>query len=94
MPKVIAVAKVEDAARWEEGFKTHGDLFRSQTVNSTIRYGTTDANEIAIIFEPENLETYLEVMGSPATAEAMAFDGIDRESVRLFVIDGEFDPSG
>ena len=29
MPKVVVTAQVEDAAKWEEEFRTHGDLFRS-----------------------------------------------------------------
>ena len=31
MPKVVITAQVEDAVKWEEGFRTHGELFRSQT---------------------------------------------------------------
>ena len=26
MPKVIVTAQVEDSAKWEKGFRTHGDL--------------------------------------------------------------------
>jgi hypothetical protein len=29
MPKVILTAQVEDAAKWEAGFRTHGDVFRA-----------------------------------------------------------------
>ncbi len=94
MPKVIAVAQVEDAAKWEEGFRTHAALFASQTVNRPIRYTVTEENQIVICFEPDDLETYLEVMASPATAEAMAFDGVLRETVKVHVLDKEFDPTG
>ena len=94
MPKVIVVAQVEDAAKWEEGFRTHSDLFRRQTTNKPIRYSVTDGKQVVICFEPDNLETYLEVMNSPATAEAMAFDGVMRETVKIHVLDKEFDPTG
>jgi hypothetical protein len=30
MPRVIITAQVEDAANWEQGFRTHGELFRSE----------------------------------------------------------------
>ena len=93
MPKVLAFAEVEDAGRWEEGFKTHGDLFRSQTINTPIQYGTSDDNKVAIIFEPDNLETFFNILESPATAEAMAFDGVKRETAKFFVIDKGYDPN-
>ena len=94
MPKVIAVAQVEDAAKWEEGFRTHAELFRSQTINTPIRFAVTDDNQIVVCFEPDDVETYLEIMDSPAIAEAMAFDGVMRETVKLFVLDKEFDVTG
>ncbi len=28
MPKVIVTAQVEDPVKWEEGFRTHGELLR------------------------------------------------------------------
>ena len=43
MAKVIVTAEVEDAAKWEEGFRTHGDLFRSQTTTK-LDYGITEGN--------------------------------------------------
>ncbi len=39
MPKVVVTAQVEDPAKWEEGFGTHGDLFRSQTITRPINGG-------------------------------------------------------
>lgn len=92
MPKVIVTAQVEDAANWEQGFRTHGDLFRSQTVNHAIHFAATGENEVAIYLEADDLDKYLEIMDSPATAEAMAFDGVKRETVKIFVLDKEFTP--
>ena len=90
MPKVIAIAEVEDLAKWEEGFRTHADLFQSQTITKPISFGTTDGNRTVICFEPEDLDTYLKILDSPATAEAMAFDGVKRETVKIVVLDKEF----
>ncbi len=92
MPKVIAIAEVEDAARWEEGFRTHGELFRSQSVNTPVRFTVVGENKVVICFEPEDLDTYLKILDSPATAEAMDYDGIYRETVKIHVLDREFDP--
>ncbi len=37
--------------------------------------------------EPENLDTFKQTMESKATIEAMAFDGVKRETVKTFVLD-------
>ena len=87
MPKVIATAEVEDIEKWEEGFATHGDLFKAQTVASPVSYLTDpESNQIIICFEPENLETFFEILEKPEAAEAMAHDGVIRETVKFFVL--------
>ncbi len=40
MPRVVVTAQVEELVKWEEGFRTHGDLFRSQTVSGPIGIAT------------------------------------------------------
>ena len=89
MAKVIATIQVEDANKWEQGFQTHGDLFRSQTANRAISY-SVQGNEVTILFEPDDLDTYLKILDSEATHEAMALDGVKRETVKIAVLDKEF----
>ena len=81
MPKVVVTAQVEDSVKWEEGFRTHGDLFRSETVTTPISFAINVANEVAVSFEPANLDTFMKGMASQATADAMAVDGVKRETV-------------
>ena len=89
MAKIIITAKVEDAAKWEEGFRTHGDLLRSMT--STVSYFTISAdNELTIYADVDYVDKYFEVLDSPATEEAMAFDGVLRDTVKVSVLDKEF----
>jgi hypothetical protein len=89
MAKIIITAKVEDAAKWEEGYRTHGDLLRSMT--STVSYFTISAdNELTIYADVDDVDKYFEVMDSPATEEAMAFDGVLRDTVKVSVLDKEF----
>ncbi len=89
MAKVIITAQVEDAAKWEEGFRTHGELLRSMT--STVTYFTISKdNELTLYAEPTDVDKFLEVMESPATEEAMAFDGVKRDTVKVSVLDKEF----
>ena len=93
MPRVIVTAEVEDLAKWEDGFRTHGELFREQTINKPISFATTGKNQVVVFFEPDDLDTYLQVLDSAATAEAMKSDGVKRETVKAIVLDKEFDPS-
>ena len=90
MPRVVVTSQVEDPVKWEKGFRTHGDLFRSQTVSVPITFGIVEGNQVAVCFEPKNLDTYMKILDSPATAEAMAFDGVKRETVKVYVLDKEF----
>ncbi len=92
MPKVIATAQVEDAAKFEQGFRTHGELFKNMTINKPIHFNVTPQNEVVISFEPDDLDKYMEVMDSRATEEAMEFDGVKRDTVKIVPLDKEFDP--
>ena len=89
MAKVIITAQVEDPTKWEEGFRSHADLFRSQSVSKPVHFGIDSGNNVAIIMEPEDLDLFLQILDSPATAEAMAYDGVKRETVKVFVLDKE-----
>ena len=86
MPKVVVTAEVNNLDTWEKGFRTHGDLFKQMAVSS-MEYAMGDGNRIAVCGDTANLEAYMNVLNSPATAEAMAFDGVKRETVRVFVLD-------
>ena len=89
MARVIFTAQVEDSAKWEKGYRTHGELLKSMTM-AMAYFTTTQDNEVAIYVEPEDLAKFFEVLKSPATAEAMAFDGVKRETVKVYVLDKEF----
>lgn len=89
MAKVIITAKVESAKKWEKGFRTHGKLLKSMT--STATYFTISKdNELTLYAEPADLDKYFEVLESPATKEAMEYDGVKRDSVKIAVLDKEF----
>ncbi len=89
MPKVIITAQVEDSKKWEEGFRTHGELLKSMSMSVTY-FTTTGDNEVVLYSEPEDLDKFMKVMDSPDTAEAMTLDGVKRDTVRVFVLDKEF----
>ena len=90
MPRVVVTTQVEDLVKWEEGFRTHADLFRSYTVSEPIGISTNEGNEVAVLFEPDDLDTFFGMLDSQATANAMAYDGVKRETVKVYVFDKEF----
>ena len=88
---LIAVrAKVEDVEAWRQGFKTHGDLFKSQGV-SVAYMGATDENSVVGVFDTNDVDAFMRIFNDPATAEAMANDKITG-GVELFVLDETFSP--
>jgi hypothetical protein len=50
-----------------------------------------DSKRIAVYTEPVNMEQFMAVLESQATADAMEFDGIDRDTVNVFVLDDRFE---
>jgi hypothetical protein len=89
MPRVIITAQVEDAAQWERGFRTHGELLGSMSQSATY-FAATGDNEVALYSEPDDLDKYMEVLESQDTVDAMALDGVKRDTVKVFVLDKEF----
>ena len=89
MTKIIVTAQVEDAAKWEEGYRTHGDLLKSMT--SEVSFFTISKdNEVTLYADVDDVDKYFEVLESPATEEAMANDGVKPDTVKVAVLDKEF----
>ena len=88
MSRAIVTAQVEDSAKWENDFRSHAGLFRSYTATA-IQFSATDDNEIAILWEVADTDKFLEQLDSPETAAAMAQDGVNQESVKVYVLDKE-----
>lgn len=88
MAKLVVVAQCKDPVKWEEQFRTHGDLFRSQTVTKPISYGI-DGNQVTVCFDPDDFDACMRLMDSPATGDAMTNDGVLRDTVQMIVLDHE-----
>ena len=91
MAKVIITAEVEDLVAWEKAFRSHGDLFKRQTVKKPISISTNEGNEVALIFRPKNLEIFMKILETEGPT-AMANDGVKQETVKIFVLDKKFKP--
>ena len=87
MATILITAEVENTEEWNHAFRTHGDLFRQQTI-SRVDIGTTDDNHVAVLCHVSDPDAFFEVLDSPATAQAMGNDGVKRETVKVFVLDG------
>ncbi len=88
MFRAIVTAQVEDSANWEIGFRSHAAIFNEYTATA-IHFAATNDNEVAILWEVADLDTFLGQLAAPETAEAMAQDGVNRESVKVYVLDKE-----
>lgn len=89
MPRIIVTAEVEDPTAWEQGFRTHGDLFRAQTC-SQMEY-SINGNEVAVLASPKDFDAFMTLFDAPDTAKAMEFDGVKRETVKVYVVDHVWD---
>ena len=90
MTTVVITARVDDSAKWEQGFQTHKELFGEYTATA-ISYKTTNENEVAILWQVDDVDKFLALIDTPATAEAMSFDGVQTDTVSIFVLDKELD---
>ncbi|MFY9718479.1 MAG: hypothetical protein WAK16_02440 [Candidatus Cybelea sp.] len=91
MAKILVIAKCKDQAKWEEGFRTHADFFRtSYGISKPVSYGIGEDGYIATCFETNDLARFTSQIASPETAAAMEGDGLLRDTVRVFVLDKEF----
>jgi len=91
MPKIVAAIQVEDLRKWEEGFRTHGELFRRQTINGRYDYTMIeDGNHVVLCADVDDLDTFFKVLESQDAEDAKDLDGVHRETIRFFVLDKQF----
>ena len=86
MARVLVVAQCQDAKKWEQGFVTHAELFRSMGATAPVNYGQ-EGNWVAVMLDVKDVDTYNRILSAKATADAMAVDGVLRETVKMFVLD-------
>ena len=89
MPKILVTAQIDDPEAWEKGFRTHEDLFRRQTVK-TIEY-SINGNQVAVCADPADFDAFMELFEAADTKEAMEYDGVQRDTVQVFIMDNVWD---
>ena len=80
----IGVARPQDESKFPKRGATREFITR-HAMHYAIK-----GNEISVFADTENLDAFMRVMESQATADAMAFDGVKRETVKIVVFDKEF----
>ncbi len=88
MPRVVLTAQVEDSVAWEKAYRSHGDLFR-QLWNGpvpTAHFAATEENEVVMHMEVDDLDEYFRMLERPEIADAMANDGVKRDTVKVYVL--------
>jgi len=90
MTKIVVIAKCKDQTKWEAGFRTHGDLFRTAYgVTTPVSYGMGEDDYVGTCFDTSDLAKAMSAISSPETAKAMESDGLLRDTVQVFVFDKE-----
>lgn len=90
MAKILVTAKCEDQAKWEAGFRSHAEFFKTAYgISKPVSYGLAEDNYVGTCFETSDVEKFMSAIALPETAEAMEGDGLFYDTVRVFVLDKE-----
>jgi hypothetical protein len=92
MSGVVVTAHIKDSAKWEKGFRAHGELFRRNNI-SLIHYTITKSNDVVMYSETDDVDAYLNFVRSPDVVRAMADDGVEGDTVKVFALEKELKPS-
>ena len=90
MARLVMVGEVEDAARWEERFRSHRDLFSRiypELGMNAIHFATTEEDRFVLYSEVDDLDAYFASLDSDEIKAAMANDGVKRDTVQVLVLD-------
>jgi hypothetical protein len=89
MPRIVLTATVDDPVEWEKRYLSHGEVFRKVWPEPMpdVHYTVTDERVIAMCMDVNDVEGYFEMLGSPEIADAMKHDGVQRDTVQVYVLD-------
>jgi hypothetical protein len=92
MPRIVVTFNAENLQHWEKAFRTHGALFKEQTIVSPWLFSVDESdNSVTLSADVDDLDTLTKVLESSETADALSGDGVERGSYKLVVLDKQFD---
>ena len=68
--------------------KTHGDVFKTYGLGAPVHYAVT-GSEVTLCMEPKNLDSFMKALQAKQTVDAMASDGVKRETVKIIPLNKE-----
>ena len=90
MAKILVIAKCKDQSKWEAGFRSHAEFFKTAYgIEKPVSYGMAEDNYVGTYFETSDVPKFMSAIALPETAEAMEGDGLLRDTVKVFVLDKE-----
>ncbi len=85
--QVIAVHEVDDVAHWFASPK-RAEFFGARGMTATpFRNPNGDGTTVAVLFEVPDMETLQSALATPEAAEAMKYDGVHGDSIKVFLAD-------
>ena len=92
MPRIVFMIEVDDLTEWEQKFRTHGDLFRRQTIDGHYEYTMIeDGKRVVLSADVRDIDTFFDVLETPAADAAKDLDGVNRDRIEVFVLDKRFE---
>lgn len=92
MPRIVVTFDAEDLQYWEKAFRTHGALFKEQTIVPPWLFAVDETdNSVTLCADVEDLDTLTRVLNSQETLDALSGDGVERATYKLVVLDKRFD---
>ena len=87
MTRIVLTAQVDNTKEWEQQFKTHADLFRQMGLAKVYDYSIGKDSNVAVSVEVNDVDGFLTALESPENVAAMENDGVQRDTVQVFVLD-------
>lgn len=83
--QIIATHDVADVQHWFDSPK-RGEFFGARGIEVTaFRDPAGDSKTCAVLIDTPDLETFQKALGEPEAAEAEAHDGVDPDTIQIFV---------
>ena len=83
MPKLLAIHEVDDVAHWLASPKRE-EILAGVGTNITTYAPLDGSNLVAVSMDVEDMDALDAVMNSEAGAEAMKYDGVRAETMKMF----------
>ena len=84
MRTIMIFCEVDDVGRWLASPKRR-EVFGPLGITARTFVDAATSNRVGLIVEVASMELFEEAMDSPAAAEAMTYDGVRPDTMRVFI---------